>query len=100
MRDDKPADLGADFWVYEWIKGLKPEMSRNEKRENQIQLDMLQQLRRKSDMMTMEPFTYTETCPICPSQVILQNKRQVYLHLNSEEHKAREENLLGNVQSV
>ena len=88
--DDKPVDLGADFWVYDWIRGLRPEESRDKKRENQDQVDMLQKLHKIADMMSVVGLTYEETCPICPSQVMLQTKRQIYLHLNSEEHKIRE----------
>ena len=88
--DNKPVDLGAGFWVYDCIKGLRPEESRDKKRENQDQVDMLQKLHKIADMMSRVGLTYEETCPICPSQVVLQTKRQVYLHLNSEEHKIRE----------
>ena len=43
---------------------------------------------------------YHEVCPICPSKVMLQNRRQVHLHLNSSEHKERESQVMGDLDSV
>ena len=73
---------------------------RERKRENQAQVDKVLSLHRQADMFSNVALPYHEICPICPGQLMLNTRRQVYLHLNSEEHKAREENLLGNVQSV
>ena len=27
-KEDRPTDRGANFWVYSWINGMKPESSR------------------------------------------------------------------------
>ena len=94
--------LSGEFWVYDWIDGLMPEKSREKKKENQSQVDMLLKLyqTQKSDQFSEEAFVYHEVCPICPSKVMLQNRRQVHLHLNSSEHKERESHVMGDLDSV
>ena len=66
-------------------------LSRERKRENQAQLDKLDSLKGMADMMSEVALSYPEVCPICPGQQILNTKRQVYLHLNSRDHKARQQ---------
>ena len=66
-------------------------LSRERKRENQAQLDKLDSLRRLADMMSDVAFSYHEVCPICPGQQMLNTRRQVYLHLNSRDHKAKQQ---------
>ena len=70
-------------------------LSRERKRENQAQLDKLDSLRGLADMMSEVALSYPEVCPICPGQQILNTKRQVYLHLNSRDHKARQQEAEG-----
>ena len=65
-------------------------LSRERKRENQAQLDKLDSLRGLADMMSEVALSYPEVCPICPGQQILNTKRQVYLHLNSRDHLAKQ----------
>ena len=95
VKDDKPRELGAEFWVYSWVKGLQEERSREQKRENQAQLDLVMQLWRQADMLSEAVLPYHEVCPICPSQVMLQTKGQIYLHLQSKEHQVKEKEALG-----
>ena len=42
-------------------------------------------------MMSEVALSYHEVCPICPGQQMLNTRRQVYLHLNSRDHKARQQ---------
>ena len=44
-----------------------------------------------SDMMSDVALSYQEVCPICPGQQTLNTRRQVYLHLNSRVHLARQQ---------
>ena len=66
-------------------------LSRERKRENQAQLDKLDSLRRLADMMSEVALSYHEVCPICPGQQMLHTRRQIYLHLNSRDHLARQQ---------
>ena len=70
-------------------------LSRERKRENQAQLDKLDSLRGLADMMSEVALSYPEVCPICPGQQSLHTRRQVYLHLNSRDHKARQQEAEG-----
>ena len=58
-------------------------------------MDKLDSLRRLADMMSDVAFSYHEICPICPGQQMLNTRRQVYLHLNSRDHKARQQEAEG-----
>ena len=77
------------------IDDLSCLLSRERKRENQAQLDKLDSLRGLADMMSEVALSYPEVCPICPGQQVLNTKRQVYLHLNSRDHKARQQEAEG-----
>ena len=70
-------------------------LSRERKLENQAQLDKLQSLYRQADMLSQVALPYHEVCPICPGQLMLNTRRQVYLHLQSTVHKAREKEFKG-----
>ena len=100
VQRGQPKDLGRDFWIYSKIAGLRPEKSREEKKENQAQLDLIMQLWRQADMFSEIPLDYHEVCPLCPSQVMLQTRRQIYLHLNSREHQVREREALGKLDDA
>ena len=70
-------------------------ISRERKRENQAQLDKVQSLYRSADLMSSVALHYPEVCPICPGQLMLNTRRQLYLHLYSKEHQDREEEAQG-----
>ena len=74
------------------IDDLSCLLSRERKRDNQAQLDSL---RGMADMLSDVALSYPEVCPICPGQQVLNTKRQVYLHLNSRDHKARQQEAEG-----
>ena len=70
-------------------------ISRERKREDQAQLDKLRSLSKQADPISQAGLTYHEVCPICPSQLMLNTRRQLYLHLNSREHQARQNEVWG-----
>ena len=43
-----------------------------------------------SEMFSNVALPYHEICPICPGQLMLNTRRQVYLHLKSTVHQDRE----------
>ena len=63
---------------------------RERKRENQAQVDKVLSLHRQADMFSNVALPYHEICPICPGQLMLNTRRQVYLHLKSTVHQDRE----------
>ena len=69
-------------------------ISRERKRENQAQVDKVLSLHRQADMYSQAALPYHEVCPICPGQLMLNTRGQVYLHLQSTVHQDREK-LLG-----
>ena len=100
IQRGRPMALGPEFWIYKKIEGLRPEKSREEKKENQAQLDLVMQLWKQAEMFSEVPLPYHEVCPLCPSQVMLQTRRQIYLHLNTREHQIREKEALGDLDNA
>ena len=44
-------------------------------------------LYRQADMFSETALPYHEVCPICPGRLMLNTRRQVYLHLQSRENE-------------
>ena len=52
-------------------------------------------LYRQADMFSETALPYHEVCPICPGRLMLNTRRQVYLHLQSKLHQDRENEVDG-----
>ena len=70
-------------------------ISRERKREHQAQVDKVLSLYRQADVFSEAALPYHEVCPICPGRLMLNTRRQVYLHLQSKVHQDMENEVDG-----
>ena len=74
---------------------MKSFITRERKCEHQAQVDKVLSLYRQADMFSETALPYHEVCPICPGRLMLNTRRQVYLHLQSKLHQDRENEVDG-----
>ena len=62
--------------------------------QRETELEKLEKLKQLSSSFDLSPLAEVEFCPVCPSQVMLLTPRDVWHHLQSDQHTSSQAKLL------
>jgi len=62
-------------------------------------MNRLMDLWKKQELYNSRLLPVAEICPICPGQVLLASLHQVHMHLQSPQHRDKEEQLTASLHS-
>ena len=76
------------------IDGLHTGKSSARQIQRETQLERLKKLEELSSRFDLSSLPDVEFCPVCPSQLMLLTPRDVWHHLQSDQHSLRQAKLL------
>ena len=83
-----------EFYVFKMIDGLHTGQSTASQIQRETQLERLEKLKQLSERFDLSSLAEVEFCPVCPSQLMLLTPRDVWHHLQSDQHTSSQAKLL------
>ena len=83
-----------EFYVFKMIDGLYTGQATARQIQRETELERLEKLEQLSSRFDLSPLPEVEFCPVCPSQLMLLTPRDVWHHLQSDQHTASQAKLL------
>ena len=82
-----------EFYVFKMIDGLYTGQATASQIQRETQLERLGRLEELSSRYDLSSLAEVEICPVCPGQLMLLSPRDVWHHLQSDQHSASQANI-------